>query len=150
MLFRSGIRVMCSARMDSDFIYEAFRLGAGAVLYSGCHPKDCHYITGQRVGATRADRLLKTLTKLGMSEGRFRIEWISAAEGDKYSRVINELQQTINDLGQAKILEENASMRPELEKRSRRMYEVPMVPEAATYSDQLAIAMSVAEVKAGK
>ncbi len=28
-----GIRVMCSARMDNDFIYEAFRLGAGAVLY---------------------------------------------------------------------------------------------------------------------
>ena len=46
-----GIRVMCSARMDTDFIYEAFRLGAGAVLYSGCHPQDCHYITGQLVGA---------------------------------------------------------------------------------------------------
>jgi heterodisulfide reductase subunit A len=145
-----GIRVMCSARMDSDFIYEAFRLGAGAVMYSGCHPQDCHYITGQRVGATRADRLMKTLTKLGMSDGRFRIEWISAAEGDKYSRVINEMQQTINDIGLQQILAENASMRPELEKRSRRMYEVPMVPEASTYSDKMAIAMSVTEVKDGK
>ena len=90
------------------------------------------------------------MTKLGMSEGRFRIEWISAAEGDKYSRVINEMQQTINDIGMQQILAENATMRPELEKRSRRMYEVPMVPEASTYSDQMAIAMSVTEVKDGK
>ena len=56
-----GLRVMCSARMDTDFIYEAYRLGAGAVLYSGCHPQDCHYITGQRVGATRAERLHEDL-----------------------------------------------------------------------------------------
>ena len=87
-----GLRVMCSARLDTDFIYEAFRLGAGAVLYSGCHTQDCHYITGQRIGSSRAERLLANFEKMGMTEGRFRIEWISAAEGDKYARVINEMQ----------------------------------------------------------
>ena len=86
---------MCSARMDQDFILEAFRRGAGMVLVSGCHPQDCHYITGQRVGATRAERLQKTLENMGMTPGRFRVEWISAAEGDKYARVINELQKAL-------------------------------------------------------
>ena len=46
-----GIRVMCSARMDQDFILEAFRRGAGMVLVSGCHPQDCHYITGPACGS---------------------------------------------------------------------------------------------------
>ena len=145
-----GIRVMCSARMDSDFIYEAFRLGAGAILYSGCHPQDCHYITGQRVGATRADRMLKTLEKMGMTPGRFRIEWISAAEGDKYARVINELQQVITGIGKEKLHQEIETMKPELEKRARRMYEVPQVTEASEYSDQMAIAMTITEVTDGK
>ena len=80
-------------------------LGAGAVLYSGCHPQDCHYITGQIVGATRAERLTKTFEKMGMTPGRFRVEWISAAEGDKYARVINEMQKTIDDTRQEKLKE---------------------------------------------
>jgi Coenzyme F420-reducing hydrogenase, delta subunit len=140
---------MCSARMDSDFIYEAFRLGAGAVLYSGCHPQDCHYITGQRVGATRADRLMKAFEKMGMSPGRFRVEWISAAEGDKYSRVINEMQETLNAIGPEKLHEENEMLRPEMEKRARRMYEAPMVNQASEYSDQMKLVMTVTEASHG-
>jgi len=142
--------VMCSARMDNDFIYEAFRLGAGAVLYSGCHTPDCHYITGQQIGASRADRLQKIFKKMGMSEGRFRIAWISAAEGDKYARVINEMQKTITDLGPDKLKEEIERLRPEMEKRARRMYEAPDVTLASDFSDQLAIAMTVTEAEDGK
>jgi len=138
-----GMRVMCSARMDTDFIYEAYRLGAGAVLYSGCHPQDCHYITGQRVGARRAQRLQKIFDKMGMTPGRFRIEWISAAEGEKYARVINEMQQAITDIGSEKLMKEIETLRPQMEKRARRMYEVPDVTQASDYSDKLAIAMSV-------
>ncbi|MCJ7694669.1 MAG: hydrogenase iron-sulfur subunit [Anaerolineaceae bacterium] len=68
-----GIKVMCSARMDSDFIYEAYRLGAGGVLYSGCHPQDCHYITGQIIGAKRAKRLSTIFERMEMTPGRVRI-----------------------------------------------------------------------------
>jgi heterodisulfide reductase subunit A len=145
-----GMRVMCSARMDTDFIYEAFRLGAGAVLYSGCHPQDCHYITGQQVGATRAQRLQKIFDKMGMSPGRFRIAWISAAEGQKYANVIDEMQQMINDIGKEKLLNEIETLRPQMEKRARRMYEVPDVTQASDYSEKLAIAMTVEMEKDGK
>ncbi len=136
-----GMRVMCSARMDTDFIYEAYRLGAGAVLYSGCHPQDCHYITGQRVGASRAERLLKIFAKMGMSPGRFRIEWISAAEGDKYARVLNEMQATLDEIPREKLLAEIEKLRPTMEKRARRMSQVPEVKKAMAYSDQLQAAM---------
>ncbi len=139
-----GIRVMCSARMDSDFIYEAFRLGAGAVLYSGCHPQDCHYITGQRVGAVRAERLVKTFEKMGMTPGRFRVEWISAAEGDKYARVINDMQKVIDEIGPEKIHTEVETLRPQMEQRARRMYDTPMVTEASDFSDTMVTAIAAA------
>jgi heterodisulfide reductase subunit A len=132
-----GLRVMCSARMDPDFIYEAFKLGAGAVLYSGCHPQDCHYITGQIVGATRADRLTKIFKKMDMTDGRFRVEWISAAEGDKYARVLNEMQEVLDNMPKEELMEEIERLRPTMEKRARRLRSVPGVEEAYQYSEQL-------------
>jgi coenzyme F420-reducing hydrogenase delta subunit len=141
-----GLRVMCSARMDSDFVYEAFRLGAGAVLYSGCHRQDCHYITGQIVGATRAERLTKTFDKMGMSPGRFRVEWISAAEGDKYARVINELQKVIDGIPPDKLKEEIETLRPQMEQRARRMKEAPRVDEAIEFSKKMVASMHGEEV----
>lgn len=144
-----GIRVMCSARMDPDFLYEAYRLGAGAVLYSGCHPQDCHYITGQKVGATRAERLAKIFEKMEMTPGRFRVEWISAAEGDKYARVINELQQVINDIPHDQLRQEIERLKPEMEKRARRMYETPGVDKAIEYSEEMARIITAQEVKSG-
>ncbi|MDY7042315.1 MAG: hydrogenase iron-sulfur subunit, partial [Chloroflexota bacterium] len=141
-----GLRVMCSARMDSDFIYEAFRLGAGAVLFSGCHPQDCHYITGQPIGERRAERLLKAFDKMGMTPGRFRIEWISAAEGDKYARVINEMQEVLDSIPKETMLEEIEKLRPQMEKRARRMSEVPLIEEAQEYARKLEVAMAGEEV----
>jgi heterodisulfide reductase subunit A len=132
-----GLRVMCSARMDTDFIYEAYRLGAGAVLFSGCHPQDCHYITGQPVGERRAERLLSAFERMGMTPGRFRIEWISAAEGDKYARVINEMQQALDNIPKEELRDEIEKLRPEMEQRARRMREAPLVDEALEYSGQL-------------
>ena len=136
-----GIRVMCSARMDTDFIYEAFRLGAGAVLFSGCHPQDCHYITGQPIGARRAERMQTAFERMGMTPGRFRIEWISAAEGDKYASVLNEMQELLDSVPKDQLHEEIESMRPEMAKRARRMREVPGVDEAMEYTRVLEAAM---------
>jgi len=125
-----GIRVMCSARMDQDFVYEAFRLGAGMVLVSGCHPQDCHYISGQRVAAERFEKLAKRLADIGISPQRFRVEWISAAEGNKYAQVIREMDETLRSIDPAALKEENERVRPELERRLRRLPEIPSVAQA--------------------
>ena len=122
-----GLRVMCSARMDQDFVYEAFRLGAGLVLVSGCHPQDCHYMSGQQVAAKRFEKLIGRLEKMGISPQRFRVEWISAAEGAKYQRVITEMDATLKSLDPQALKEENERVRPALEKRLRRMPEIPDV-----------------------
>jgi heterodisulfide reductase subunit A len=137
-----GLRVMCSARMDTDFIYEAYRLGAGAVLYSGCHPQDCHYITGQLIGAKRASRLEKIFERMGMTDGRFRVEWISAAEGDKYARVLNEMQAVLDDIPMEDLKAEIEQLKPEMSKRLKKFPGVPGVQEAMDYSDILVDAIT--------
>lgn len=124
-----GIRVMCSARMDQDFIFEAFRRGAGMVLVSGCHPQDCHYITGQQVAAKRFDRMPRYLERMGIDPERFRVEWISAAEGEKYARVITEMSEKLKSFDKETIRAENEEARPSIERRLRRWKESPQMVE---------------------
>ncbi|TET64733.1 hydrogenase iron-sulfur subunit [Candidatus Bathyarchaeota archaeon] len=115
------IRVMCSGRVDRDFILEAFRLGAGMVLIGACHlPYDCHYISGNYKMKTRMDALAPMLQKLGLSSERFRVEYISAAEGIKFAEVVNEMTEQMHTLGKNRIEVENAKMRPILEKMLKR------------------------------
>jgi heterodisulfide reductase subunit A len=112
-----GIRVMCSGRVKRDFVLEAFRRGAGMVMVSGCHAQDCHYLNAQSHAEKRLMPLSKTLERMGISPERFRLEWISAAEGAKYAQVITEMDQTLKKIGQKRIREENARAHPALEKR---------------------------------
>ena len=120
-----GLRVMCSARMDQDFILEAFRQGAGMVLVSGCHPQDCHYISGQQVAEKRFARVPRTLERMGINPERFRVEWISAAEGEKYARVISEMDAKLRSLDKDALRAENRAAAPEIAKRLRRWRTVP-------------------------
>ncbi len=115
------IRVMCSGRVDRDFILEAFRLGAAMVLIGACHlPYDCHYISGNYKMKTRMDALAPMLQKLGLSSERFRVEYVSAAEGIKFAEVVREMTEQMHALGKNKIEAENAKMRPILEKMLKR------------------------------
>src|SRR5512143_4167037 len=84
------IRVMCSGRIDPQFVLEAFARGADGVLIGGCHPGDCHYAEGNYKMLRRYRLLQRMLTDLGIEPARFRLEWISAAEGDKVRAVIND------------------------------------------------------------
>jgi len=111
------IRVMCSGRVDRDFVLEAFRLGAGMVLVAACHlPYDCHYISGNWKMKARMEALHKMLTKMGMSPERLRIDYVSAAEGVKFAELVTELTKQMKALGKEKIKAENAKLRPFIEK----------------------------------
>jgi heterodisulfide reductase subunit A len=112
-----GIRVMCAGRIKKEFVMEAFHKGAGMVLVTGCHPQDCHYITGQHHAERRMIRLSKALERMGISTERFRVEWISAAEGEKYAQVIREMDQALKNIGQQRIKEENTKAHAKFEKR---------------------------------
>ena len=93
------IRVMCSGRVDPQFVLKAFREGADGVLISGCHPGDCHYQEGNYKALRRHRLLSRTLEQLGIEKERFRLEWVSAAEGKKFQMVCNDFTEQIKKLG---------------------------------------------------
>jgi len=93
------IRVMCSGRIDPQFVLTAYADGADGVLIGGCHPGDCHYQEGNYNCLRRARLLKRLLQELGIEEERFRLEWISAAEGDRLRAVINDMVKKLKELG---------------------------------------------------
>ncbi len=89
------IRTMCSGRVDEKFVIHAFKLGAPMVLVSGCHFADCHYIDAVHWTQKRMDKLWNKLDKLGIRADRLQLEWISAAEGQKFARVMRDLENMV-------------------------------------------------------
>jgi F420-non-reducing hydrogenase iron-sulfur subunit len=98
------VRLMCSGRIDPQFILKALRDGADGVLIGGCHPGDCHYEEGNYKALRRFTLLKRMLIAMGIEEERLRLEWISASEGDKVQRITNEMVEQIRKLGPLQLL----------------------------------------------
>jgi F420-non-reducing hydrogenase iron-sulfur subunit len=93
------VRLMCSGRIDPQFILEAFAQGADGVLIGGCHPGDCHYQEGNYKTLRRVHLLKRVLKEMGIEEDRFRLEWISAAEADRLRTTMNDMVEKVRALG---------------------------------------------------
>ena len=101
------IRVPCSGRIDPLFILASIQKGADGVLVSGCHPGECHYLTGN-YSARRKFALLKNLLEhMGLEEGRVQFSWVSASEGLRFAKVVEEVTARVRALGPAKKLMKN-------------------------------------------
>ncbi len=93
------IKVPCSARVDPSFVIRAFQRGADGVLVSGCHPGDCHYMEGNYLTRRRFSLAKPFMSYLGLEPGRVRVEWISAAEGQRFAEIVREMTEDIRALG---------------------------------------------------
>ncbi|MBN1843019.1 MAG: hydrogenase iron-sulfur subunit [Deltaproteobacteria bacterium] len=93
------VRVMCSGRVDSQFILEAFKEGADGVMILGCHPGDCHYKEGNLQMLKRYVILKRVLSQFGIEEDRLKLDWISAGEGDKFVKIVCEMTERMRQLG---------------------------------------------------
>ncbi len=107
------IRVPCSGRVDPLFILKSLQHGADGVLVSGCHPGDCHYLTGNYYARRKFIVLKRLLDYVGLEEDRVQFSWVSAAEGEKFSRVVADAVEKIKALGPAKRLVKTFSLPPE-------------------------------------
>jgi len=87
------IRTMCSGRVDKKFVLRAFAQGAPIVLVSGCHFADCHYINAVHWTQKRIEKLWDELEKKGIRPERLQLEWISAAEGQKFATVMRSVEE---------------------------------------------------------
>ena len=102
------IRVPCSGKVDPFFIIKALQHGADGVLVSGCHPGDCHYISGNYVARRRFAVLKSLLEYVGIEEGRLHFSWVSAAEGEQFAQVIRGVTEEVRALGPSERLVKRA------------------------------------------
>lgn len=100
------IRLMCSGRVEPVFILNAFENGADGVLVAGCHPGDCHYRAGNQHAEKRIEKTKKLLDLVGIGSDRLRLEWISAAEGEKFASVIKDFTQKLRQKGPSPIVKQ--------------------------------------------
>lgn len=93
------IRVMCSGMVHPNVVIDALTKGADGVLMCGCHPGDCHYLEGNLKAEARAEAIKLMLQDFGIEEERFRLEWVSASEGPRFTQVVTEMTEEIKQLG---------------------------------------------------
>lgn len=93
------VRLMCTGSIDPVYIYKAFLDGADGILIGGCHPGDCHYVSGNLKARRRATLLKSIMTSLGLEEERIWLRWIGADEGRKFAGTVSEMVEAIKKLG---------------------------------------------------
>ena len=94
------IRLMCSGRLDPTFVFKAFAGGADAVLITGCHPGDCHYVDQNYKAMRRFHLMKRVLAQMGIEPGRLKLLWASAAEGaDLRQRRSHKFVEEVRALG---------------------------------------------------
>jgi F420-non-reducing hydrogenase iron-sulfur subunit len=97
------IRVMCSGSVDPAYIWRAFLEGADGVIIGGCHPGDCHYVSGNYKARRRIKIFETILNTLGLDKERLWLRWISASEGKKFAETMKEFTEHIKKLGPSEI-----------------------------------------------
>jgi len=93
------VRLMCSGRIDPEMVMTAFARGADGVMVCGCHIGDCHYIAGNHKTMGRMPLLSRVLADLGIEPERFVHEWVSAAEGEKFAKLVRCVTEQVRRLG---------------------------------------------------
>ncbi len=93
------IRVMCSGRIDPLHVFNAFLEGADAVLVTGCHIGDCHYVSGNDKTKIKYKFIENVVNELGIEKERLQLNWISASEGEKFANFIRDVTAQIKKLG---------------------------------------------------
>jgi heterodisulfide reductase subunit A len=113
------MRTMCSARVSEDMVLEAFRRGAPVVLVSGCHYADCHYINANRQTVQRVQKLWNTLERKGVRPERLQLEWISAAEGQKFAKVMKQMEELRQKVTAEEIAHAMEALKPKPKKKPK-------------------------------
>jgi F420-non-reducing hydrogenase iron-sulfur subunit len=93
------VRLPCTGRIDPLFVLKAFERGADGVIVSGCHPADCHYTAGNYHARRRFAVFREIADFMGLDTRRMTFSWVSASEGGKWQRVVNETTARVRELG---------------------------------------------------
>jgi F420-non-reducing hydrogenase iron-sulfur subunit len=94
------IRVMCSGRVDLEFILRAFATGQDGVLIGGCRLNECNYTTHGNYDALSNTHICrKIMEHIGLNPERLRIEFMSGADGNLLVEAVNDFTRKVKELG---------------------------------------------------
>ena len=93
------VRVMCSGTVDPAYMIKALLSGADAILVGGCHPGDCHYISGNFKARRRIAMLKAIFEALGLEDERIWAKWISASEGRRFADTVAKITEETKKQG---------------------------------------------------
>lgn len=93
------MRVMCSGRVEPEYILEALKRGADGVLIGACHLGDCHYVNGNFKTVRRMPVVQEYVKAFGFDPRRVRLEHISASEGAELTEVVKEFVKELKEIG---------------------------------------------------
>ncbi|MBI4285608.1 MAG: hydrogenase iron-sulfur subunit [Chloroflexi bacterium] len=105
------VKIPCSGRIDPLFVLKALRLGFDGVLVSGCHPGDCHYITGNYRARRRLALTKKFLEYMGVDPRRIQASWVSASEAGKFTDVVTAVTNEVREAGPNRLFTEEKEKR---------------------------------------
>ena len=94
------VRVMCSGRVDLEFVLRAFSNGMDGVFIGGCRLNECNYITHGNYDALNMVLLCKKImAHIGLNPERLRVEFMTSGEGNLFTEVVDEFSKTVKNLG---------------------------------------------------
>jgi coenzyme F420-reducing hydrogenase delta subunit/Fe-S-cluster-containing hydrogenase component 2 len=94
------VRVMCSGRVDLEFVLRAFANGMDGVFIGGCRLNECNYITHGNYHALNMVLLCrKIMAHIGLNPARLSVEFMSSGEGILFTEVVDEFCRSVKALG---------------------------------------------------
>jgi F420-non-reducing hydrogenase iron-sulfur subunit len=100
------VRLMCTGSIDTSYVLKALLEGADGVLIGGCHPGDCHYISGNQKARRRMTGLKAILKNMGLEDERVELHWIGADEGKKFAETVTKMTEKLKKMGPAPLANE--------------------------------------------
>jgi F420-non-reducing hydrogenase iron-sulfur subunit len=102
---KNWIPVVCSGKIDTVHILDAFRSGADGVLILGCPEGHCHFQDGNYQTSKKVFLIQKVLEAYGIESKRVKMQFSLDADGKRIPNLINEMSENIRHMGPLRKLE---------------------------------------------
>ena len=99
---KNWIPIICSGKVDTNHIIDAFKHGADGVLILGCPEGDCHYQDGNFEAKKRVHLLQRVLSAYGIEPERVRIEFSLDPDGKMIPELVKKMSEAVKKLGPVK------------------------------------------------
>lgn len=93
------VRVLCTGRVDPEWIIRAFKRGVDGVIVAGCRLGECHFKFGNYKAEERVKNLQKALEVAGINPKRLKCIWHSAGEAKEIAEDFNKFVEEIKEIG---------------------------------------------------